>query len=450
MKRLLILPLLLLNMLPLWAATGHVKGRIINATLKKPLAGASISLIRIGPDRQDRTVGTTKSGPDGAFSFSAFPAGANEIFMAQTMFLGKKYEQVAFDGTGRLKEIAGMDVDPDKIELTVYSKSGKMPEFRFLVHHLAIQRENRTLKCVERIVVKPQVNYFYDGSAGVSKIKLQLSTGAKEVALDPKIVNGTLQKEGDFYYFVFKNKSMIFDTRQPTPILINYVLDWPASLPWNRKLNLDHKIFYSTNFFFVARAPDAKDLKVIAPRLKPDETNKFPNAQGETIEKIVNSIGDPMSQEAALKAGETVAITLQQPVNPLVWAFVMFVGALIAIVPLVLRNSGGRRAESDFADDEVSSNLQEPAFRADVLGETFRPTAGAAFPTGKAAKRSGTPQGAQDLIFSIAQLDEEFASGEVDEQTYQTRRALWKKELVSLLEQEQKQSVSVKTGRTKK
>ncbi len=224
--------------------------------------------------------------------------------MAQTLWQGKKYEQVAFDGTGRLKEIAGMDVDPDKIEIAVYNKSPKMPDFQFVVHHLAIERDNRTLKCVERIVAQQQANYIYDGSAGTPKIKLQLPAGAKDVLLDPKIENGTVKKEGDFYYFIFKDKVLMpVGMARPTAILLNYVMDWPASLPWNRKLNLDHKVFYPTNFFFVARPPDAKDLKVIAPQLKADETTSIPNAQGQTVEKIVNSLGGPMMEKRGAQTG---------------------------------------------------------------------------------------------------------------------------------------------------
>ena len=454
MKRFLLFLCLTLAF-PLWAATGNVKGRVVNKTTNKAVSGVSISLIRIGPDRQDRTIATTKSAANGAFSFGPFQAGTDEIFMAQMRWQGRKFEQVAFDGTGRLKEIAGMEVDPNKIELAVYNKSSKMPSFQFVVHHIAIERAERTLKCTERIVAQHDSNWVYDGSAGTPKIKLYVPPGAKNVELDPKITNGTIQQEGSDHFFVFKDKTLLpAGMQRPAAILMNYALDWPASVPWNRKLDISHKVYYPTSFFFVARPPDAKDLKVIAPRLGADETTSIPNAEQQTVQKIVNSIGGTMggpSEGPALKPGETLDITLQQPVNPLVWAFVMFVGALIVLVPLVLRNSGGRAAaaayESSYDEEEIAANLPEPAYRADVLGATFDGTSNAG--NGSAGKS------AQDLIFSIAQLDEDFAKGEVDEKTYQSRRALWKRELVEALDDKnqatKKDKVSTeKTARSKK
>jgi hypothetical protein len=305
-----------------------------------------------------------------------------------------------------------------------------MPSFQFVVHHIAIERVERTLKCTERIVAQHESNWVYDGSAGTPKIKLYVPPGAKDVQLDPKITNGTIEQQGSDYFFVFKDKTLLpAGMQRPAAILMDYVLDWPASVPWNRKLDISHKVYYPTGFFFVARPPEAKDLKVIAPRLGADETTSIPNAEQQTVQKIVNSIGGTMGdpkQGPALKPGDTIAITLQQPVNPLVWAFVMFIGALIVIVPLVLRNSGGRAAvtdtESPYDDEELAVNLPEPAYRADVLGATFDG------PANSAGKN------AQDLIFAIAQLDEDFAGGGVDEKTYQSRRALWKKELVELLD----------------
>ncbi|HEY0074384.1 MAG TPA: carboxypeptidase-like regulatory domain-containing protein [Abditibacteriaceae bacterium] len=431
MKRFLLFLSLILAF-PLWAATGNVKGRVVNKTTGKAVSGASISLIRIGPDRQDRTVATTKSAANGAFALGPFQAGNDEIFMAQMRWQGRKFEQVAFDGTGRLKEIAGMEVDPNKIELAVYDKSSKMPSFQFVVHHIAIERVERTLKCTERIVAQHESNWVYDGSAGTPKIKLFVPPGAKDLALDPKITNGTLEKQGNDHFFVFKDKTMLpAGMQRPAAILMNYVLDWPASVPWNRKLDISHPVYYPTSFFFVARPPEAKDLKVVSPRLGADETTSIPNAEQQTVQKIVNSIGGTMggaNEGPALKPGETIAITLQQPVNPLVWAFVMFVGALIVIVPLVLRNSGGRKGETTYEagdeDEEIPSNLQEPTYRADVLGATFGALDG---------DNKGAGKKAQELIFAIAQLDEDFAGGQMDAQTYQSRRALWKKELVATL-----------------
>lgn len=415
--------------LPSLAATGRVAGKVINKTTGKPVAGLSVKLIRIGPDRRDVTVATATSGAQGQFSFPTFTASNQQIFMAQTSFQGQRFEQVSFDGTGHLKEMTGIEVDPNKVELAVYDKSAKMPGFEFVVHHLAITREERILKVVVRIVAQQMSNWVYDGSAGPAKIKLYVPPGARDVTLDPKIKDGKIEKEGENYNFVFAKRVLLPQGMQrPASILVNYTLDWPRSAPWNRKIDLTQPVSYPTKFFFVARPPGDKDLKLVAPLLGGDEQQDITNDKQEKVTKIVNAIGMPMVEKPVLMPGQTVAISLEQPLNPLVWAFVMFVGALIAIVPLVLRTSGRKAESGDYQEDDKNpGNLLEPAYRADVLGETFRSPSGNSAPSG----------GAQKLILAIAELDEEFAAGGLDEKTYQNRRAAWKKELVELLDEGQ-------------
>ena len=115
--------------------------------------------------------------------------------------------------------------------------------------------------------------------------------------------------------------------------------------------------------------------------------------------------------------------------NPLVWAFVMFVGALIAIVPLALRGGKNRGV----TDDGDPSKIKEPTGQGGVLGETFRspvPDGATSLSVGNSFAMSGE---AQELVFAIARLDEEFAQGAVNKETYQKRRAALKKQLTDLL-----------------
>jgi hypothetical protein len=423
---------------PSWGATGRVAGRVVNKSTGKSVPGVAISLVRPG-EKSDRLVARGKSDAQGRFSIGPFPYGETDIFMAQVKWKGFDYETVAFDGTGQLKELMKMEVNPNALEIAVYDTTRQEPPMVFTAHHIALESKERVMKCTERIVVENSSNTTYIGDESGATVKLDIPSTAEDVKLDDK-VQGKLLKTADGY--AVAKPLWPASARRRNAIILTYTMKWPQSLPWNRKIDLSKKILYPTNFFFVNRGEADKELKVVAPKLGKDTVTEIPVEGGEMVPKIVNSIGSPMTPDTVLKPGDVISVQLERPVNPLVWAFIMFLGALVAIVPLALRGTGRRGAETP---EENEGYLPEPGRKVDVLGETFQPpvlgeTDSPLVGSG-IAKRSDL----QKLTFSIAQLDEEFASGSMEEGEYQTRRAALKKELLAQLEK----SLDKTSGKTK-
>ncbi len=404
--------------LPTWAATGEVKGRVLNKTTGRGEANVSVRLVKPGESGADKQIASTKTGPQGQFSFGPFQAGSEDIYMAQTQWQGFPYETVAFDGTGHLKEM-GIVVDPAKVEVAVFNTTRQAPALFLRAHHMALAVQDKSIKVTERIVVENPANETFIGDQSGATVKLNIPPNAKDVALDAKVA-GKLIKTADGYAVAKPILPVVSQRRNA--LILTYTLDWPSSAPWNRKIDLSHKVLYPTNFFFVVRNPDDKALQLTAPQLGKDETQEIPGADGKAAPKLVNAMGFPMAEKPILKPGETVSVTLGRPMNPLVWAFVMFVGALIAIVPLALR--GGKRRDSQGENDALK--IKEPGVSGGVLGETFRSPAS----DGSAVAMSGATE---EIVFAIARLDEEFAQGAVSKDAYQKRRAAMKKQLTDLL-----------------
>src|SRR5690348_6052869 len=110
MKRGFFLLLVLSLVLPGWAATGRVQGRILNKSTGRGEPGVEVRLVRPGDKGPDRQIAIAKTGAQGQFAFGPFPVTAQDIFMAQTRWQGFRYETVAYDGTGHLKEMVGISV----------------------------------------------------------------------------------------------------------------------------------------------------------------------------------------------------------------------------------------------------------------------------------------------------------------------------------------------------
>jgi hypothetical protein len=100
--------------------------------------------------------------------------------------------------------------------------------------------------------------------------------------------------------------------------------------------------------------------------------------------RIVNPIGNPQGPEPALQAGTDVKIVVTRPTNPLVWAFVAFVGALCAVVPLTLlrKRVAPRKVASDTNGEIGASTGRTHSPNADMAlhdgaGKIAEPASGA-------------------------------------------------------------------------
>jgi hypothetical protein len=420
------------------AAPVRIAGQVTNGSRNKaPAAGATIKLVRMDEKNGGATVvATAKSNARGAFDMGRVDVPQDDLLFARVEWQGYPYISPAYDGG---KQLQGFKIQPEKLDLAVFDTTEDQPPLAFSVHHVAIKTEGANLKCIERIVVENGSNKTFTGGGkeGIT-ILMPLPKGAKDVKIDPRLVDAKLHNFNGVYGI--SKPIMPQEAGQRNAIIVEY------SMPWSREgVNLSRKLQYPTLFFFVAREESDRELKINAPQLGKDETQELP-IDGAVQARIVNPIGNPQGPEPALQAGTEMKITVTRPTNPLVWAFVAFVGALCAVVPLTLvRKRVSPRKSDAVRNGEIGVSTGQPyAPDADVVGhESARkiaePVSGASvygrIHTALAVSPDSIamPPAAREWIDRLAQLDEDWEAGKIERDEYDQRRAAWKTKLIELL-----------------
>jgi hypothetical protein len=437
------------------AETVRVRGIALNATKTRPAANLSLELIKPTPATESGSlVATVKTGPDGRFDFGPREVDQRDLLLIRAAYAGYGYLAAAFDGAGQLKPF-GVSPTPDNVQISVYESATKPPPLTFQVHHLAIESSAKGIKCIERIVVENPSNATY---VGIGKVKgtvlLDVPAGAREIKLDPKIP-GKLVKTSHGWAVTTPIPPSRYTKRNPlagpSAIIFEYLIDWPSSLPWARKVDLSQRVLYPTNYFFVARKTDDKVLQVAAPRLGKDEEQELPIGD-ETEVRVVNSVGRPASPTPALKADERLQIAVSREVNPLFWTFAAFLAAIVLAVPLALRGAKnrGRGATLDEDDSDLDDLEEEVRVPVRVAASRKNSALTGAEPRASArvsiaysgagafagASASGLLDGpARAGIESIASLDEDLEAGRLSAAEHGARRARVKEALLKLLEE---------------
>ena len=403
------------------AATVDVKGDVTDLTVGKRLAGAPVVLwhLRIGSAGDHgaaKQLGEGTTDATGHFAFPSVNVAAGDLLTVRTNWQGYPYEMPAYDGAGSMNKMFGVKVNPGDVSIEVWDSTPKL-DIVERVHHLAIESRPDGMKCTERMVLENPTKHLYlgDGPDQVT-YKLALPAGAHDVKLDPKILDAQLVKLNDGYGVSMPIKPS--QREDDNALIISYMVDWAGKMPWSHRVDLSRKLIYPVRFFFVNRAEGDRSLVVEAPQLSADTDQGIP-VNGQTETRIVNSKGFPMSDEPVFDAGTQVAVSVSRPVNPLFWAFLMFLAALILMVPLALLGKPKATLENNI-------KIQEPAGVAFVNSKSFtilpvvRPSALAC-----------------NLIERIAQLDDEWERGAIGAQEYNARRAEWKLSLVQALSADQ-------------
>ena len=398
-----------------------------------PLPNADVQLIRPGDKGAKKVLATTRTDATGRFVFPAQEWGADELLMANVPHQGYDYAAVAYDGGDKLKAV-GMTVMPGKVDVATYDTTTKSVPLQFQVHHLAIKSTETGLNVIERIVVVNPTDKTFLG-IGPRKISVLLNVpkGAKDVALDPKITDATLVKTSNGYGIERPITPDAYGARNA--IIFSYNMDWPSKLPWAKKIDLSREIAYPTQFFFVARLPDDKNLEVQAPLLGKATDADLP-IDGKTETRVVNSIGAPQmpgmpggeKNDPVLAAGSRMPVIIERPVNPLFWAFAAMTVGLIVFLPVAMikpRRDKSAAVNAKSAEPQAGKRVKLPN---SVAASTEAPNAVMI----NGIDLALTPQ-AQTLIAQIAQLDDEHEAGRIENEDYQARRAAWKAQLMDKL-----------------
>ena len=411
------------------AAPTPIAGVVRDGTTgNRPLPGATVQLIRPGDKGAKKILQTVRTDAAGRYVFAAQEWGSDDLLMANVPHQGYDYAAVAYDGGNKLKAV-GMTVNPAQVDVSTYDTTTKNVPLQFQAHHLAIKSTETGLNVIERIVViNPTEKTFLGIGPRRISVLLNVPKGARDVALDPKITDAKLIKTTSGYGIERPITPQAYGARNA--IIFSYNIDWPSKLPWAKKIDLSREINYPTQFFFVARLPDDKNLEVEAPLLGKATNAKVP-IDGKEETRVVNSLGPPQmpgmpggeKNDPVLSAGANMPVIIARPVNPLFWAFSAMVVGLIVFLPVAMikpRRDKSIEARAKSAEPRAKQGVKLPA------------SAPAAATTNGAADLTLTPQ-AQTLIAQIAQLDDEHEAGRIEDEDYQTRRAACKAQLIDKL-----------------
>ncbi len=384
------------------------------------LPGAPVQLIQTPDGKAKTVVDTTTTDAGGRFRFAPRELGKSDLLFANIPHGGYDYTTVAYDGAGNLKQL-GLNVNPQKVELLVFDTTTQpnAAPLDFQVHHLAIKSTPTGLHVIERIVVENPSNLTYlgFGPRHVS-VMLNVPKGARNVKIDPK-VNAQMVQTNDGWGIVKPIVPSAYgEPRQFNAVIFSYDMDWPSKLPWGKTVDLSREATNPTKFFFVARQTDDKELQVSAPQLGAEAPMNLP-VDGKTETRLVNAVGAPNGDAAGVPAGEMLDVKVSRPVSGLFWGFAGLVGALCLFLPVaLLKPKRAERRTGASVSSHTSARGAENAGFAPLNGFAVAPTL--------------TPD-SRELVQHLADLDDAFEAGQVDEAAYQSQRAAWKKQLIDSL-----------------
>lgn len=415
------------------AAPVVISGTARNGSDKnKPLANATVQLVRPVDGGKNVPITSTQSDANGKFTFPVQNLNDKDLVMVKIDRNGFDYWTVAYDGGSKLKSV-GIQVNPAKSDLLVFDTTRQAVPLHYQVHHLAIKSTEKGINCIERIVVLNQTKQTLLG-IGPNKVSVWLNVpaGAKNVKLDPKI-EGKLIKTSSGYGYVHPVTPEAYGVRNA--LIFSYDMDWPSNLPWGKKVDLSRDVAYPTDFFFVARETTDKDIEVNAPLLGVGNEQQLP-IDGKLETRIVNAVGAPSmpgmpggteKTDPALTASKRLDITVSRPVNPLFWGFAGLTVALCLFLPLALikpKNAGKKTKKSEPAEPQFVSH--QSSLTGGVSGE-------APLLLNGLGSQINMSQHSQDLIRQIADLDDLREAGKISDADYQSQRAAWKKQLIESL-----------------
>jgi hypothetical protein len=134
-----------------------------------------------------------------------------------------------------------------------------------------------------------------------------------------------------------------------------------------------------------------------------------------------------MGDKAVLQPNQNLTMAISKPVNPLFWGFSGLTLALCLFLPVAMMKPRRRKGEAKTRErshtESVSEQTSLPGLNAG---------GGAVILNGFATDMS-LDERSRSLVARIADLDDQREAGRIDEESYRTQRAQWKKELIDSL-----------------
>lgn len=376
---------------------GIISGALTNGTTGETLGETEVSLRAFTPEFEETLTLTTTTGIDGNFRFDVADVPPNWIYIAGATFGGLNFSS----GANQLsRESASLD-----LPITVFDKTSDPAGVNIGQLHVVMEFVEDVVQVSQLYIVNNAEDAVFVGTTG------DPAQGVVEVAIPEGAQNlEFLRTFGGMQSFLPAN-DFVQTARgwaDPMPLrpgdgaltlLVRY------TLPYTSGMSIAHPIFYPTATSTII-LPDA-GVKVANSPWVEQEPQAF--GQGETF---LNYLGP------GVPAGETITIKLEGRPS------------------LVTDTSGATVANRDQTTELL---IGGGALLLSAVGGIFlwrawqkRSAAGDDEEWDEEPAPEAQVAGADELLHAIADLDNRFEAGEIDEATYQAQRAELKQQLAAI------------------
>lgn len=371
--------------------TGRLTGQVTNGTTGQPVA-ATVTLNTF-ENFEPLATREVQTGPDGVFIFENLPTGSQYVFLASTIYGDNNFgsEIVSFPA-GETELTA---------PLTIYETSATPGEIRVNLAQWFVDSHQGALLIGELYRINHDSDRVYVGGEEVAPgqnavLRFNLPPGATSVVLDGGEIGGRF----------IRTAEGVVDTQPLLPgasqVLLRYLLPYDGT-----KAEFAHSVPYPVDQLnvLVVEGPEVTtDLQSLGPQTVAEQ-------QWNSFEAANLPAGEPVSLRLSdLARAQSAAVTPPGGSD-----------AVVAHNPGVLVGIGA-----------AALVVIVGVFGAYLLFRPQAPAAAEVAPTVAAAPVVEVDPAAerQRLLASIAQLDDLYASGGLDEESYQRARAAQKRSLL--------------------
>ena len=373
--------------------TGRLTGQVTNGTTGQPVSAT----VTLNPFENFQPLATreVQTGPDGSFAFESLPTGAQYVYLASTIYGDNSFgsEIVSFPA-GETELTA---------PLTIYEASATPGEIRVNLAQWFVDSHQGALLIGELYRFNHGSDRVYVGSEEVAPgqnavLRFNLPEGATSVVLDGGEIGGRFIRTADG----------VVDTQPLLPgasqVLLRYLLPYDGT-----RAEFAHSVPYPVdrlNVLVVDGPTVTTDLQSLGPQTVADQQwNSFEGTSlpaGEPVSLRLSDLARVQSPVVAPPGGSNAVVAH----NPAL-LFGVSAAALVVILGV---------------------------FGAYLLFRPKAPATAAVTPAVAVAPAVKVEPATerQRMLASIAQLDDLYASGGLDEESYQRARTAQKRSLVLL------------------
>lgn len=380
---------------------GRLSGQVINGTTGAAAAGLTVTLNAFD-NFTELQPQQTIAGPDGAFAFEGLPTGSQYVYLLT----------VAYGNNTFGSEIISFPAGQETLDvpLQVYESSATPGDITINLAQWFVDSHQGALLVGELYRITHDSDTVYAGSEEVAPgrnavLRFNLPPEATSLVLDG----------GEIGQRFILTADGVVDTQPLAPggtqILLRYLLPYDGS-----KAELAHSVNYPVerlNALVVDGPEVATDLRSLGQQTVSDQQwNSFEGlnlAAGEQVSLKLSGLTRAESPAAGLPAAST-AVVAHTPGLLYAVGALAFIGVLGVFAAYMLRRpapSGAEPTPAAVAPASAPSGGSSP----DLVAERAR------------------------LLASIAQLDDQYAAGELEQDAYQMARAAQKRSLLLVTQQ---------------